>query len=83
MGPLHEPSKPSKNLRYLIARAQKDQRFNQLVNRIKDIAVEFLAPASMVQGAADVVAHAIRRADYISRQHAAFKADQNDDAEAV
>jgi hypothetical protein len=83
--PIHEPSKASKDMRYLMAREKKDPRFAQLVARIRQAAAEFLAPATMLSGAAAVVAHELRRHDYASRQSAAFKASQHreDDAEAV
>ena len=79
MRPLHEPAKMTRELRYLLAREQKDSRFAQLVAQIRRLATEFLTPASMLQGAAKVIAYELRRADYVARQVAEFKADEDSD----
>lgn len=76
MRPIHEPAKATKDVRYMAARAKKDERFAQLVDRIREAATEFLAPAAMLQGATLLVAYELRHMDYAGRQAAAFSADQ-------
>lgn len=76
MRPIHEPAKPSKHVRYMMARVSNDERFSKIVDEMRRIALEFLAPASMMQGAASVVAHELRRCNYVLRQKTAEETDE-------
>jgi G:T-mismatch repair DNA endonuclease (very short patch repair protein) len=76
MRPIHEPAKPSKEMRYLLTKEGKDQRFAKLVDAIRRIATEFVIPANTLRGATAVVVHELRYADYSNRQAHEFKAEQ-------
>jgi|GEM_PF-4706145 len=82
MRPIHEPEKQTKTLRYLKAREQKDERFASLVSKVREIATEFLATPSMMRGAANLIAYEIKCADYVHRQEAAFRAEQEANGES-
>lgn len=68
MRPIREPGKPGKRLRFLIARMKRDERFNTFTHRVMELAEEFTSTPSMLEDAAAVIAHNMRKHDYLMRQ---------------
>ena len=68
MRPIREPGKPTNRLRFLLARINRDDRFASLVHRVQELGEEFMATPSMLEDAASVIAHKMRRQDYAQRQ---------------
>jgi len=68
MRPIREPAKPSKRMRFLLARMQRDARFADITTRIVDLVTEFDATPSMIEDAIMVIAYKLRRHNYCVRQ---------------
>jgi len=68
MRPIREPSKPSKRIRFLAARMQRDERFADLVHRIESLTAEFESTPSMIEDVAAIIAFQMRRQNYAIRQ---------------
>ena len=70
---IREPKKPSRRVRYLVRHVDSDPRFFDFVNSIQHIAIDFLATPTMLEDAAALLAHRMRRRDYTRQQEAGFK----------
>jgi hypothetical protein len=68
MRPIREPAKPSKQMRFLLARMQRDARFADITARIIDLVTEFEATPSMIEDAVMVIAYKLRRHNYYVKQ---------------
>lgn len=68
MRPIREPAKPSKRIRFLAARMQRDERFADLVRRVEGLAEEFGSTPSMIEDVAAIIAFQMRRQNYVTRQ---------------
>lgn len=73
---VREPKKPRRRVRYLMKHVREDSRFFELVNSIQHIAIDFLATPTMLEDAAALIAHRMRRRDYARQQEAGFRMDR-------
>lgn len=77
--PIRELAKPTKRMRFLLARMNNDPRFSDFVEELTELGKMFIATPSMIESAASVVAYNLRKSKYIHTQavHA-----QHDDEES-
>ena len=66
--PVREPAKPTKRMRFLLARMNNDPRFSDFVEELAELGKMFVATPSMIESAASVVAYNLRKSKYIRTQ---------------
>ena len=79
--PIREPAKPTKHMRFLLARLNNDPRFADFVEELADLGRMFVATPSMLESAASVVAYKLRQNKYIRSQGVAAQHDDGLDEE--
>ena len=66
--PIREPAKPTKRMRFLLARLNRDPRFADFADELRELGKMFVATPSMIESAAAVVAYQLRQTAYVNRQ---------------